>query len=451
MKNWLAILFTIFIGVQSYAGDTLGVLDQNVEYSDTVYSKRLAAMPTSIEMSYNSYVKNAITFFTEKKRKFVFKVIRRKNLHFETFESYLHKYKLPEELKYLSVIESGLNAQIRSGAGAVGLWQFMPATGRMYKLKQDYYIDERMDPEQATEAACKYLKYLHDMFGDWHLALAAYNAGPGNVRKAIRRSGYKESFWEIYEYLPRETRFYVPKFIAMNYVMNYPEAHNFLIEDVFYPIKKDTLVVNQYFNLEKFSKEINFCLSDLVKMNPSIKRNVIPLTHKGFVLNVPADKKPFIEANRKALMDSAKKVGKELLAYKASVPKSYSYENKYKYVYRVKGGDVLGSIASRHGVSVRQIKYWNNLYSDRINIGQKLNIYKDPKYFKKTTPTVPSKTQTAKATPVPANVKGKIHTVQPGDTLWFISKKYGVTVEQLKKANGLKSNALKPGQKLKLG
>lgn len=456
MRSYIYTL-AILLGLSTatYAGkpsDSLNYHDVNVEYADSIYIQRLNSLNTQIELSYNDKVKGAIDYFAVKRRSFVRKVIKRKNLFFSTFESALRKHGMPEEIKYLSVIESGLNPSIRSVAGAIGLWQFMPSTGKMYQLHQDYYIDDRMNPEKATEAACKYLKALHKMFGDWQLALAAYNCGPGNVRKAIRRSGYKETFWEIYDYLPKETRFYVPKFIAINYLMNFNQEHNISVERVLYPMETDTIIINQYFNLKVFTEDINVCPDEMHQLNPDIKRNVIPESHKGYILKVPADVKPFILEHRKVLMDSALKKGEEKLAYKPNVPKSYSYENKYKYVYRVKSGDVLGTIANRYGVTVGQIKYWNGLSSSRINIGQKLDIYKSPGYFKKDpNKTTKTTTTTTKTTPKKSLPKGKTYKVQSGDSLWSIGRKFGISVEKLKKLNNLPNNNLKIGQLLILG
>lgn len=451
-RTLLKILLLTLVTNLAIAGpplDSLGLHDVNVEYSDSVYIDRLKSLNTQIELSYNKEVKGAIDYFADRRRDFVRKVLKRKNLYFEMFETALRENEMPEEIKYLSVIESGLNPSIRSGAGAIGLWQFMPSTGKMFKLNQDYYIDDRMNPEKATQAACTYLKSLYSMFGDWQLALAAYNCGPGNVRKAIRRSGYKETFWDIYDYLPKETRFYVPKFIAINYLMNFSHEHNLAVDRVFYPMETDTMVINQYFNLEVFAKEINLCQEDLCRLNPDVKRNVIPETHKGFVLKVPKDLKPFIDSNRKVLLDSALKKSEEKLAYEPVVPKAYSYENKYKYVYRVRSGDALSIIAGKYGVTVGQLKYWNNLSSSRINIGQKLNIYKDPSYFKKygTNPSSSTTASTTSTAPKPLPTS-KTYTVKSGDSLWKISNQYGVPVETLKKLNGLSNNNIDVGQVL---
>ncbi len=240
-------------------------------------------------------------------------MMRRKNLYFPIFEKYLAKYGMPDELKYLSIIESGLNPRAISRVRAVGLWQFMPATGRYYGLHNDWYIDERMDPEKSTDAACRYLKDLYRMFNDWELALAAYNTGPGNVRKAIRRSGYKKTFWDIYNFLPRETRSYVPQFVAIIYTMNYLDEHNFIYEGEEMLVHSDTLKVNKFLNFETLAKLTGTCVDDLQKLNPSIQRNAVPETGKDFMIRLPLQAKEILDQNRYAILDSASKVGtKEL-------------------------------------------------------------------------------------------------------------------------------------------
>jgi len=215
--------------------DTLYSASINYEYiPDATYNQiqyRLEIIDTEIPLNFNTRVKSFIDYFTVRDREYTKMVLRRSTYYFPIIEDILAKYNLPDELKYLAVVESGLKPTARSRAAAVGLWQFVYYTGRTFGLHSDWYVDERMDPVKSTEAAAKYLKSLHKMFGDWELALAAYNCGPGNVRKAIRRSGYKRKFWDIYRFLPRETRGYLPQFVAITYAFNYKEEHNFILDD----------------------------------------------------------------------------------------------------------------------------------------------------------------------------------------------------------------------------
>lgn len=404
--------------------------------------ERLALLETTIPLTYNSYVKGFVDYFTVRNREYTKKVLRRKDVYFPLFERYLAKYNLPDELKYLSIVESGLNTRAISRAGAAGLWQFMPFTGRIYKLHQDWYVDERLDPEKATEAACKYLKELYQIFGDWELALASYNAGPGNVRKAIRRSGYKKTFWEIYRYLPRETRSYVPQFVAVIYSLNYAIEHNLFIDDPDYLMACDTVRVDGYLHLPTMANLLGVCPEDLEDLNPQLKRSVVPETMKNYPVKIPADRLEFFALNKTYIIDSAARVGKAELEYLArhSIGSTYGRD---KVVYRVRSGDVLGSIAQRYRVRVSDLRKWNNLNSNLIKVGQRLNIWVNGGNSSAVAQ------QSSSPGPIPDS---KIHVVQPGDTLWHISRKYeGLSIEKIKKLNNLTDNKIKPGQKLVIG
>jgi membrane-bound lytic murein transglycosylase D len=436
--------------------DTLNVIDEadtvemmpvfpaEVEFipgDDTpeLLSDRLLCIQQYIPLTYNTTVHGFIDYFTVRNRDYTRAMQRKKDLYFPLFEKYLEKYNLPDELKYLSIIESGLNPRAISRARAVGLWQFMPGTGRYFGLQTDWYIDDRMDPEKSTEAACRYLKQLHTIFGDWELALAAYNSGPGTVRKAVRKSGYKKSFWEVYPHLPRETRAYVPQFIAIIYAMNYAEHHNMLetVREEFPPY--DTVTVNHHLHLGTLAKLTGTCLEDLQKLNPSIRHNIIPGNGKTYAVKIPLFAKVNLDSNRVAILDSAMRVGK-----KESAVMMYASTPTYGVptVYKVASGDVLGGIALRFKVSVNNLKEWNNLSSNKIYAGQKLNIYApDQKVV-----------QAKNTEPVLLSPNTKTYIVQPGDTLWDISRKVpGLTVEKIKSLNNLKSNSLQPGQKLIVG
>jgi membrane-bound lytic murein transglycosylase D len=429
------------------------------DVSYEVMADRISCIPSSIPLTFNPKVKGFIDYFTVRDRNYTRMILKRQHVYFPLFEKYLKKYNLPDELKYLAVVESGLNPRAVSRAGAVGLWQFMPATGRGFRLNQDYHIDERMDPEKATEAACKYLKELYGYFNDWELALASYNAGPGNVRKALRKSKGANGFWEAYDFLPKETRSYVPQFVAIIYVMNYALEHNFLDEDFEYPMETHTVKINDAIDLEKFAEQLNICYEDLQKLNPEIRRS----TFKGnnYTLNIPADKASFIALNSSWLFDSSKVQNETVLVKEES---TYS-PGPQKIVYKVKKGDALGVIASRNGVTVNQIRSWNNLKSDNIMIGQNLVIYKNGSAPASSTSQMAASTNVQKPAPSKespgqghsqsagqiASAK-KIYQVQPGDTLWKISQKFeGLTIEQIKKLNNLKDNNIKVGQKLIIG
>lgn len=406
-----------------------------------VLTERLTALEKDIPLTYNEKVHAFINYFLIRDREHTRNVLRKKDVYFPLFEKHLKEYNMPEELKYLSVIESALVPHAVSRARAVGLWQFMSYTGKHVGLKIDWYIDERMDPEKSTIAACKYLSQLHTIFNDWELALAAYNTGPGNVRRAIRKSGGKKTFWEIYPYLPRETRAYLPQYVAMVYALNHAPEHNLFAEGREEIMSNDTLKVNGYLHVETLAKLTGTCLDDYRKLNPSVLHDVLP-DGREHVIRIPIAAKEELEKNRFAILDSATKTNRlqvEALARNAAG----NTLGREMMVYRVKSGDVLGVIARRHGVRVEDMKKWNNLSSNMIRTGQRLNIWVRPGEQERL--PVAGSTST-NSLPTSGS---KTYTVQPGDTLWDITKKFqGLTVEKIKSLNNLKSNELKPGQKL---
>ena len=411
---------------------------------------RLSCIEQTIPLTYNDRIHAFINYFTIKDRDYTRMVLQRKDVYFPIFEKYLAQYGLPDELKYLSIVESGLNPRAVSRARAVGLWQFMPATGRYFGLHHDWYIDDRMDPEKSTEAACKYLRQLYNMFNDWELALAAYNSGPGNVRKAIRRSGYKKTFWEIHRYLPRETRSYLPQFVAIMYTLNYTSNHNLFVTDTERSIPSDTLNVNHFLHFETFAQLTDANMDEMVKLNPSVLRKAIPATGKNYIIKVPTAAKNNLNLNRSAILDSASRVGKDEIEALAKNTLGSTYGREL-VTHQVKSGDVLGKLAERYHVRIDDIKRWNNLNSNIIRIGQRLNIWVLPTTRQSYKTAVAANSPTTNEQPLLAP-DSKIYTVQPGDTLWDISRKFeGLTIEKLKTLNNLKSTKLQPGQKLIIG
>ncbi len=457
----LIVIFASIFGINTTFSQTFSADQENdslfippltYEYiPDATYDQieeRLKNLDTKIPLHFNTRVKSFVDYFTVRDRSYTKMVMSRSTYYFPIFEEILAKHNMPDELKYLAIVESGLNSTAKSWAAAVGLWQFVYYTGKSFGLHSDWYVDERMDPVKSTEAAAKYIKSLYKMFGDWELALAAYNCGPGNVRKAIRRSGYKKKFWEIYRYLPRETRGYVPQFVAVLYAFKYAEEHNLILDDTeyIYQLASDTIMVRNFMNLNTLSTMLDVCEEDMTLLNPAIKRKAVPKSTKYFSVRIPSDKYDYFSENRSFILDSASKSGKkelELLA-KNSLGSTYGRD---KVIHRVRRGDVLGKIARRYHVRVSDIKKWNRLRSNTIRVGQKLNIWMRPSSY--------SSTLAQKKTPVKQNVVvngTKYHIVQPGDTLWDISKAYsGLSIEKLKKINNLKSNSIKPGQKLVVG
>jgi membrane-bound lytic murein transglycosylase D len=410
------------------------------EETPELLADRLLCLQKTIPLEFNEKVSAFINYFTVRDREYTRMVLRRRNNYFPLFEKYLAQYNLPEELKYLSIIESGLNPKAVSRARAVGLWQFMSGTGRYLGLRSNWYIDERMDPEKSTDAACRYLTMLYSMFHDWPLALAAYNSGPGTVYRAIRRSGYKKTFWEIYPHLPKETRAYVPQFVAIIYAVNYADEHNLVepSQDGF--PTSDTLVVRKFFYFDTFAHLTGTCVEDLQKLNPSIQRNAVP-EGTSFVLRIPNAAKQKLNENRLTILDSASKAGRQEIEMLARNSTGSTY-GREAISYTVRSGDGLGIIAYSFNVSMEDIKKWNNLNSNLIHPGKQLTIWIKPK-----TTSTPFQASSPLATS-----DGMMYTVQPGDTLWDISRKFqGLTIEKIKTLNNLKSNKLKPGQKLIIG
>ena len=346
-------------------------------YADSVYVERLSSLPYVMEMPYNDKVRAFIDMYVMKRRQQLGTLLGLSTYYFPIFEEALTRHELPLELKYLPIIESALKPTIVSHAGAAGLWQFIVSTGRMYGLEIDSLIDERCDPLKSTDAACRYLKDLYGIYGDWHLVIAAYNCGPGNVNKAIRRSGGKRDYWAIYPYLPRETRGYVPIFIAANYAMNYHCEHNVCAQKVNMPVVVDTIMTNHRMHLEQLAHVLNVPIDELRMLNPQYRRDVIPGNGKSYSICLPS-------AYAELYIDKEQ----EILAYKAdelihnrraeidlAQQSVHAYGNGVIY-YKVKSGNTLGGIAQKYRVSVSQLKKWNNIKGTTIRVGQTLKIYR---------------------------------------------------------------------------
>lgn len=420
------------------------------EYESDIIEERLALIEGEIELTFNSKVKSFINYFTVTNREYTKKVAARQTKYFPMIEKYLEKYDLPDELKYLAIVESGLNPKAQSPAGAVGLWQFMPLTGRLdYGLSENWYMDEKMDMEKSTDAACRYLSFLYKYFdNNWHFALAAYNTGPGNLRKAIRKSGYKKTFWEIYPYLYRETRSYVPQFIAIMYSMNYLEQHNIFVEEYEYLPTYETIEVSGFLNLPLFAEHSGICMETLDELNPELKKGAISGLHGKYPLRIPTQHKEWVSENLDDILIFASQ-GKEHFERLAKNEVGSTY-GRQKLVYRVQSGDVLGKIAQRYEVRIADIRNWNNISGNIIRVGQPLNIWLTDDYYQGVNETL-SKISKQGVGNSNTTLKDGEYKVQSGDTLWDISRKFeGLTIEKLKKINNLEGSGIKPGQILKI-
>ena len=348
-------------------------LDSIPQFHDSIIKQRLTLLDnnTPFEFNYNSISKSYINMYL-KRRKSISIFLARKELYFPIFEELLLKYKLPIELKYLPIVESALKPTAESWAGAAGLWQFMYNTGKIYGLEADSYLDYRKDPYKSTEAACKHLSKLYKVYENWELVLAAYNAGSGNVNKAIRRSGGKKNYWEIYKYLPKETRGYVPAFIGVNYAMNYASEHNIYSQKPLVTYSQiDTIHVSRRVDLKLVAKFFNLSLEHLTNINPTYSHAIIPDKKENQCLYIPKEKIGLFYANEIAIYEGSEELKK---VYKIT-ENSYIKGKGRKIRYKVKKGDYLGKIARKHKVKVKQIKKWNNLRGTNLKIGQRLTIY----------------------------------------------------------------------------
>ncbi|MBR4431574.1 MAG: transglycosylase SLT domain-containing protein [Paludibacteraceae bacterium] len=346
---------------------------------DSVYKARLQALPCVIELPYNERVRAFILRYVKRSPKQVGRMLRMSEYYFPIFEEALARYGLPYELKYVPIIESALNPIARSYVGAAGLWQFMPATGKLFGLEINSLVDERMDPVKSTEAACRFLTSMYSIYHDWNLVIAAYNCGSGNVNKAIRRAEGKRDFWSIYPFLPRETRNYVPIFIAANYAMNYGEEHGICRAPVEKAMLTDTICTTQRMHLQQLSDNLGISMDELRRLNPQYSRDILP-GGKEYTLCLPSEKVGmYID-----MQDS-------ILAYKADslinnrraeidMAKVTSITGAYRVngvtYYTIKNGDSLSGIAKKFHCTVKQLKQWNGLKDDNIRAGKKLKICK---------------------------------------------------------------------------
>ena len=355
----------------------------NPMFSDSVYIDRLSRMPTVMEMPYNEIVRKFIDMYAGRLRNQVAFMLSACNFYMPIFEEALDAYGLPLELKYLPIIESALNPSAVSRAGACGLWQFMLATGKIYGLESNSLVDERRDPIKATWAAARYLKDMYDIYKDWNLVIAAYNCGPGTINKAIRRSGGKTDYWEIYNYLPKETRGYVPAFIAANYVMTYYCKHNICPMETDIPEATDTVQVSRNLHFEQISDLCGISLDQIKSLNPQFKKSIIPGESKPQTLRLPInyisafiDKQDTIYAHRSnELFKYRRVVAVSNTRSTARCSKGSTATGNVTY-HKIRSGENLGSIARKYGVTVNQLKSWNGLRSTRISAGKRLKIYK---------------------------------------------------------------------------
>ena len=450
----------------------------NTNIPDSVYIDRLARIPSMFKLTYNPIVRKYIEMYYQRKPELVKVMLGLSKYYFPIFDDIFDYYEVPTEIKYMSIIESALNPKARSRTRAIGIWQFMYGTGKLYGLTINSLVDERRDPIKETHAAAQYAKDLYQIFGDWQLVVAAYNCGPVNVNRAIRRAGGKRDYWDIYKYLPRETRGHVPAFIAAVYIMNYYKEHNLSPTPISLPIRTDTIMIHRELNLMQVSEFLRIPINQLRDLNPQYIHDIIPAVGGlSYSLALPLEyTSKFIDKEDSifAYKDSFYFNQKELL----KSPNYTSYKGgkikpsgKYSAVYyTVKTNDNIGYISDWFDCRVADILDWNDLYTSRIRAGQKLVLYvprKSSSYYEqidnmtfddkqkmKGKTAIVSPTQIAK--PLVQNIDNSgnfiYYVVKQGDTLWDIAKLYpGVTGEDICRWNNITSSTMiNPGQKIKI-
>lgn len=435
------------------------------ELPDSVYIARLAAINSPFPFTYNSQVKSYIKLYTQRRRTQVETMMGLSEYYFPIFEAALDARNMPLELKYLPIIESALNPRALSKAGASGIWQFMYYTGKQYGLEINSYIDERRDPVKATEAAVNFLSDLYKIYGDWHLVIAAYNCGPGNVNKAIRRAGGKRNFWEIYYGLPRETRGYVPAFIAAAYTMTYAREHDFVASPSYLPIATDTIMVSQPLHFNQIADVMQIPIEIIRELNPQYRRDVVPAKGKPYALRLAFDHSTAFVSLEDSIFSYRRNHffpdNKLVVSPSDSRHPVVSPSGRNAIHYTVKSGDAIGVIAGWFHVSVSDLRYWNNINKNLIRVGQRLVVYvpkeraahyqeiANARMSRTSSPTV-----AASHTIATSLVDGDYvyHTVRAGDNLWTIAQQYpGVTNDDILRLNNITDvRKIMPGQKLRI-
>lgn len=430
---------------------------------DEVYIDRIKKMNSFITLPYNDIVRNYIILYSEKMPTKMSSILGLSKYYMPIFDEVFDKYNMPEELKAMAVIESALNPLAVSRAGAKGMWQFMYSTAKIYGLTINSFVDERLDPVKSAEAAARYLKDSYEIFGDWNLAIASYNCGAGNVNKAIRRSGGKRAFWDIWPYLPRETRGYVPAFVGALYAMTYYKEHGIRPSVIQMPEHIDTFKVNKMLHFGQINELTGVPMDQIKNLNPQYKHQIIPGNEKEYILRLPYKyTNAYIEHE-----DSIHTYKADVFFNPVTIKKIKDGGDGERIVYKVKSGDYLGKIAGKYRVSVAQIKRWNNLKSNDIRVGQKLIIYRGGNAPSASASASASASTSAsasgsksagsatasagtKTSSIDPNAGYTIYTVKDGESLYLIAKKFpGVSAQNIMDFNRIGSN-IKPGMKLKI-
>jgi membrane-bound lytic murein transglycosylase D len=435
-------------------------------YSAEVYERRLEQLNFQVPMDYNPVVETFIHVYTKRKPELLSRVLGLKQVYFPIIEATFDRHNIPQELKYMAVIESALHPEARSSAAATGLWQFMYGTGEMYGLEINSYVDERQDPFAASEAAARYLKDLYKIYENWHMVIAAYNCGPGRMNRAIRRANGADSYWQVAKYLPRETRNYVPAFIGASYAMNYATEHNVYPAHVDFSYFQDSIkIARQKLSLRALAQKTDASYQKLRRLNPALKRGVVPYTEEPYTLRVPHKVARIVMNNT-----DGKKI--ELASLKPVYNTVGQRDARIKTVYHtVQSGESLQEIAEAYNVTEQEIKDWNRFWAYNLDPGDELKIKVELTEAEKSARAQAQKQaageqsrrqeeasakQTSSATasdaePVDPEADRIYHRVQPDDTLESLARKYKCSVNKLRKLNDLtEEDELEAGQKLRI-
>jgi membrane-bound lytic murein transglycosylase D len=468
LVNTWYVKIAIKNNLNEYIGDTIGL-----QCPDSVYESRLSKINSIISLPFNNIIRNHIEVYTIRQREKFSAVLGLKDYYFPMIEDVFDSYGLPAEFKYMAVIESALNPNaVNRRSGATGMWQFMYSTGHMYGLTINSVVDERRDPVKSTHAAARFIRDLYSIYKDWVLVIAAYDCGPGNVNKAIKRSGNKKDYWEIYYRLPKETRGYIPQYIAAAYAVNYYPEHKIQPLPLNIPVATDTIMVNKDIHLAQISEVMGIPLGELQALNPQYRTGFVPGSSKPQILTLPMNHvSDFIDLN-----DTIRQYKRDVYLSKATRiadPTRSSYvtadiKGKTKLIYTVKDGDNIGFISEWYRTGLSDLRNWNNIYKNNIRVGQKLVVYVDPsksEYYSKINTMSFSEKQALLGKSVASNTQplgiepqeetdGEYitYTVRNGDTIWDIVKMFdNVTTTQVLTLNNISApGKIKVGQKLKI-
>ena len=429
---------------------TLETLDTVVLASsipDSVYIERLKRMNSFIKLPYNNIVKNHIIHYTSKMPDRIPTILGLAQYYMPFFEEIFNAYDMPVELKAMAVIESALNPRAVSRARATGMWQFMYRTALNYNLTINSYVDERLDPWVSGDAAARYLMDSYRIFGDWVLAIASYNCGAGNVNKAIRRAGGSKEFWEIYPFLPRETRGYVPAFVAALYTMRYYAEHQIRPLPVEMPAHVDTFEINKMLHFEQVTSLIDISIDQLRDLNPQYTKDVIPGVERPYLLRIP-----FEYSGDFAAMQDTIYAYKDSVYFSPLILSTRATASDTQITHRVRSGETLSHIAYRYGARIADIKYWNGLRSDRIVPNQRLIIYTNRAAAPAARSASSGSSASSASSASAAQPKGNLitHKVQKGETLGGIAEKYKVSAANIRSWNNMRGSTIYAGGTLKI-